>query len=120
MSTYLLPYEMLRPMSHGSELSEHVMSWSGRSALAPRSPSIVGGESHVSDSRPRPLLAPTIAPLGHERLIAVRSIRDCDVVVTGGATGRAYHFAAGQSREIPLSDARLLVAEGDFGFSGGR
>ncbi len=67
-----------------------------------------------------PQLMPTIAPLGSERLIAVRHVEARDVVVRGGATGREYRFAAGESREIPLADARLLVAGGEFAFSGGR
>lgn len=78
------------------------------------------GEFAAAERVLRPTLSPTVGPLGHERLIGVRSILNHDVMVVGGATGRHYHFAAGQSREIPLSDARLLVAEGDFGFSGGR
>ena len=67
-----------------------------------------------------PQLMPTIAPLGSERLIPVRHVEARDVVVRGGATGREYRFAAGESREIPLADARLLVAGGEFAFSGGR
>lgn len=67
-----------------------------------------------------PMIMPTIAPLGRDRLIPVRNIQGREVMVRGGATGREYRFAAGESREIPLADARLLVAGGDFGFSAGR
>lgn len=86
-------------------------------AIQLRSPGSLG-----SDAAPTrlPTLTPTIAPLGHERLIAVRYVRGGEVVVRGAATGREYHFAPGQARDIPLADARLLVSEGDFAFSGGR
>lgn len=67
-----------------------------------------------------PTLTPTIAPLGSDRLIAVRYVRDGDVTVRGAATGREYHFTAGQAQDIPLADARRLVFEGDFAFTGGR
>lgn len=79
---------------------------------------------HLIPVGPRPTMAamlrPTIAPLGRERLIPVRNVQGCEVVVRGGATGREYRFAAGESREIPLADARLLVTDGEFAFSGGR
>jgi hypothetical protein len=68
----------------------------------------------------QPSLTPTIAPLGVERLIRVRYVHSGDVVVRGGVTGREYRFSAGEAREIPLSDARILVSEGDFAFTGGR
>ena len=76
---------------------------------------LVGGSQHAT-----PVLAPTVAPLGSDRLIAVRYVLDGDVQVHGSATGRSYHFAGGQSREIPLADARVMVSNGDFAFSGGR
>ncbi len=107
-------------MTRRPESAEQGAISSETSLWSPRSPSSGRADLGAPASRPRPSLAPTIAPLGDQRLIAVRYILDCDVVVTGGATGRQYHFAAGQSREIPLSDARVLVSEGDFGFSGGR
>jgi hypothetical protein len=66
------------------------------------------------------VLTPTIGPLGAERLIPVRYMREGAVTVRGGATGRVYRFEAGAALEIPLADARLLVAEGEFAFSGGR
>jgi hypothetical protein len=89
---------------------------------APTAIQLRGGIATTSEPTPTrlPTLTPTIAPLGHERLIAVRYVRDGEVVVRGGATGREYHFAPGQARDIPLADARLLVSEGDFAFSGGR
>ncbi|MEO6443632.1 MAG: hypothetical protein ABIZ91_01060 [Gemmatimonadaceae bacterium] len=65
-------------------------------------------------------LSPTIAPLGSERMIRVCYVHSGEVVVRGGATGVPYHFGAGESREIPLADARILVATGDFAFSAGR
>lgn len=74
------------------------------------------GESHHTT----PILAPTVAPLGSDRLIAVRYVLDGEVQVRGSATGRSYHFAGGESREIPLADARVMVSNGDFAFSGGR
>lgn len=67
-----------------------------------------------------PHFAPTVAPIGRERLIAVRNVRDDAVVVRGATTGTEYSFAAMEAREIPLADARLLVSGGDFAFSGGR
>lgn len=67
-----------------------------------------------------PVLTPTIAPLGRERLIPVRNVSGREVVVFGGATGREYRFAPGESREVPLADARLLVVGEEFAFSGGR
>lgn len=67
-----------------------------------------------------PVLSPTIAPLGSERLIPVRCMREETVMVRGGATGRLYRFEHGLAQDVPLADARLLVAEGDFAFSGGR
>lgn len=76
---------------------------------------LLGGLLHST-----PVLAPTVAPLGSERLIAVRYVLDGEVQVHGSATGRSYHFAGGQSREIPLADARVMVSNGDFAFSGGR
>jgi len=69
---------------------------------------------------PVPVLTPTIAPLGAERLIPVRYVREGTVTVRGGVTGRVYRFEAGISLEVPLADARLLVAEGEFAFSAGR
>ena len=76
---------------------------------------LLGGFLHTT-----PVLAPTVAPLGSERLIAVRYVLDGEVQVHGSVTGRSYHFAGGQSREIPLADARAMVSNGDFAFSGGR
>lgn len=76
---------------------------------------LLGGFLHTT-----PVLAPTVAPLGSERLIAVRYVLDGEVQVHGSVTGRSYHFAGGQSREIPLADARVMVSNGDFAFSGGR
>lgn len=67
-----------------------------------------------------PVITPTIAPLGRDRLIPVRNVQGYELVVRGGATGREYRFAPGESREVPLADARLLVAGGDFAFSAGR
>jgi hypothetical protein len=89
---------------------------------APTAIQLRGGIATTREPTPTrlPTLTPTIAPLGHERLIAVRYVRDGEVVVRGGATGREYHFAPGQARDIPLADARLLVSAGDFAFSGGR
>lgn len=120
MTAAYVPFETLFSVSRRAESPESsptvyaAPSITGRGALG-RS-----GEFKAVEPRIRPTLSPTVAPLGHERLIGVRSILNHDVEVTGGATGRRYHFAAGQSREIPLSDARLLVAQGEFGFSGGR
>lgn len=70
--------------------------------------------------RAMPILTPTIAPLGAERLIPVRSMRQEVVTVRGGVTGRTYRFEPGVALDVPLADARLLVAEGEFAFSGGR
>lgn len=67
-----------------------------------------------------PALTPTIAPLGAERLIPVRYVREGEIAVRGPATGRHYRFRCGEAQEIPLADARVLVSEGDFAFSGGR
>jgi hypothetical protein len=67
-----------------------------------------------------PVLTPTIAPVGADRLIPVRSMRDEAVTVRGGVTGRVYRFEPGVALDVPLADARLLVAEGEFAFSGGR
>lgn len=67
-----------------------------------------------------PTLTPTIAPLGAERLIPVRYMREGGVTVRGGITGRCYRFEPGVALDVPLADARLLVAEGEFAFSGGR
>lgn len=77
---------------------------------------------HLCPVAPRltPTLTPTIAPLGRERLIPVCNVNAREVVVRGAATGREYRFAPGETREIPLADARLLVSGGDFAFSGGR
>jgi len=76
--------------------------------------------SPLAPRRVTPSLTPTIAPVGVERLISIRHVHDSAVVVRGGATGRVYHFAAGESREVPLPDARLLVSQGDFAFTAGR
>ncbi len=76
---------------------------------------LLGGFLHTT-----PVLAPTVAPLGSERLIVVRYVLDGEVQVRGSVTGRSYHFAGGQSRAIPLADARVMVSNGDFAFSGGR
>lgn len=46
-----------------------------------------------------PVITPTIAPLGRDRLIPVRNVQGREVVVRGGATGREYRFAPGESRE---------------------
>lgn len=67
-----------------------------------------------------PPIAPTVAPIGRERLIAVRNVREAAVVVRGAVTGREYTFAAMEAQDVPLADARLLVSGGDFAFSGGR
>lgn len=42
-----------------------------------------------------PVITPTIAPLGRDRLIPVRNVQGREVVVRGGATGREYRFARG-------------------------
>ncbi len=67
-----------------------------------------------------PVLAPTIGPLGRDRLIPVRYVHSGAITVCGSVTGRTYHFTGGESCEIPLVDARALVLDGDFAFSGGR
>ena len=111
-------YASLRPIKR-RHLSLHAASVVGRpTPVAVRTPTPPEAPSPVPVYMPS--LTPTIAPLGHERLIPVRNVRGNDVVVRGGVSGREYQFAAGQAREIPLADARLLVAEGDFAFSGGR
>ncbi len=68
----------------------------------------------------RPSLAPTIAPMGVERRIAVCHMGEGTICVRGKGTGREYVFAPGERRSIPLSDARHLVTEGNFAFVGGR
>ena len=78
----------------------------------------VGFTSAVPVIMPR--IAPTVAPVGRERLIAVRNVHDAAVVVCGAVTGQEYSFAAMEAREIPLADARLLFSGGDFAFIGGR
>lgn len=67
-----------------------------------------------------PSLAPTIAPLGSDRLIAVCYTGEGTICVTGRSSGREYAFAAGEIREVPLADARHLVTEENFAFTGGR
>ena len=120
MIASLHPYEPPHLMQRRTDSPERIVGHAALGRESLRAESVCSGVYSVLELRPRPTLCPTIAPVGVERLIAVRCIMNRDVVVTGGATGRHYHFAAGQSREIPISDARLLVAEGEFGFSGGR
>lgn len=120
MTFTLHSYDAPNVVNPRTEAPARVPALSALGRVSMRGDSRCSGEYSALELRPRPTLCPTIAPVGVERLIAVRCIMNRDVVVTGGATGRHYHFAAGQSREIPISDARLLVAEGDFGFSGGR
>jgi len=74
---------------------------------------------HLELSR-TPTLAPTIAPLGRERRISVAYTGDGTISVIGRWSGREYVFAAGDVREVPLADARYLVTEDDFAFTGGR
>ncbi|MBK9980414.1 MAG: hypothetical protein IPP20_21325 [Gemmatimonadetes bacterium] len=88
--SYAIPFDTLRPMS--------------RRMILTRTPS----------------LAPTIAPLGSDRLIAVCYTGEGSIRVTGKASGREYAFEFGQTREVPLADARHLVTEENFAFTGGR
>jgi hypothetical protein len=49
-----------------------------------------------------------------EQTVHVRYLHARDVAVRGGITGRVYHFTGSGSTPVALSDARALVASGQF------
>jgi hypothetical protein len=49
-----------------------------------------------------------------EHTVRVRYAYAGEVAVRGGVTGRVYHFTGAESTPVAVSDARVLVASGQF------
>ena len=49
-----------------------------------------------------------------EQTVQLRYRYAGEVAVRGGITGRVYHFTGAGSTSVALSDARVLVAGGQF------